>query len=483
MKKENCLIKFGFIAICIGIIFLVASCAARYDRYGLPQYGYDFQVPEEIDDGWQTSSLEAEGIDSVIIKEMIAKILDGDIDNIHGVLIVKNGKLVLEEYFDGFDRDTKHHIFSASKSVTSILVGIAMDQKKLSGVDTNVYEWFQDYEGTKWIDQRYDIKLKHLLTMTAGIDWSGWDYPGYDSRNPTRKMMNSNDWIKYVLNREVSDPPGSRYVYNNGLTMLLGEIVRKSIGTDADKFAEKNLFAPLGITDHSWDKGPNGVLNTAGGLSLKPRDMAKIGYLFLHNGQWNERQIVSQEWVNESVKDHVNQFTLFGSGYGYQWWCGKSKINDQVIEAFFAAGHGGQYIFVCPALDCAVVVTSKWVGNPLGEFRPQMLLVNHILPAMLSPGSPIIIKPDPARLDKYTGEYEFPQWELKANVRRRDDRLLIDLPKSVEKEVKPLDENEFLYPLDGYGDVRLKFTEDTSGEITQMVAYFGYANIIFTRKT
>jgi len=482
MKIPCYLRKAGFITLCIFIIFSVVSCAARYSRYGLPKYGYEYQIPEQLDDGWQTSTLDAEGVDSGRINEMMGKILDGDIDNIHGIVVIKNGKLVFEEYFDGFDRKTKHRIFSASKSVTSILIGIAMDQNKLPDVDTNVYELLPEYEGTKWIDQRYDIKLKHVLTMTAGLDWSGWDYPGYDFRSPTRKMFVSSDWLKFVLDRKVSDPAGSRYIYNNGLTILLGEVIRESTGEGADIFAEKNLFAPLGITDYRWNKGPKSVLDTAGGLWLKPRDMAKIGYLFLHKGKWYGKQIVSQDWVNESVMDHVNQYVFFGTGYGYQWWCGKGKFNERVVETFYAAGHGGQYIFVCPALDCVTVVTSKWIGNSLGEFRPQMLLVNYILPAILPPATPEVIKPDPATLEKYAGDYEFPKWKLTATVRRQGNQLYINLPKSAGREVRPVAENQFLYSLKGYGDVRLEFAENGTGEITQMITYFGYANITFKKR-
>ena len=131
MKIPCYLRKAGFITLCLIILFSVVSCAARYSRYGLPKYGYEYQIPEQIDDGWQTSTLDAEGVDSGRINEMIGKILDGDIDNIHGIVVIKNGKLVLEEYFDGFDRETKHRIMSASKSVTSILIGIAMDRVKL----------------------------------------------------------------------------------------------------------------------------------------------------------------------------------------------------------------------------------------------------------------------------------------------------------------------------------------------------------------
>lgn len=483
MKRSYYLRKTGFITLCVFIILSVVSCAARYNRYGLPQYGYEYQIPEQVDNGWRTSTLDAEGVDSDKINEMMGKILDGEIENIHGIVVIKNGKLVFEEYFDGFDRETKHRIFSASKSVTSILVGITIDRGMVRGVDTRIYEFFPEYEGTKWIDRKYDINLKQVLTMTAGLDWNDWQYPGYDRRDSTNQMTRSGDWMEFVFNRDSMQPAGSQFAYNNGLTILLGGIIKNTSGQNPIRFAEKNLFARLGISDYSWDKGGGGIVNTAWGLSMKLRDMAKIGYLFLHKGQWNGRRIVSEDWVNESVKVHVNQDVFLGTGYGYQWWCGKSKINGQVVETFYAAGHGGQYIFVCPALDCVAVVTSKWIGNSLGEFRPQMLLVNYILPAMLPFASPEEIKPEPATLQKYTGEYEFPKWKLRATVHRRGDRLYIDLPKTAEREARPLAENQFLYSLKGYGDVRLEFTEDGSGEMTQMVAYFGYANITFRKKS
>jgi CubicO group peptidase (beta-lactamase class C family) len=264
--------------------------------------------------------------------------------------------------------------------------------------------------------------------------------------------------------------------------MLLGGIIKSTSGQNAINFADKNLFARLGISDYTWDRGSNGIANTAWGLSMKPRDMAKIGYLFLKGGKWHNKRIVSQHWVDDSVRDYAKQDVFLGTGYGYQWWYGKTIINGQCIEAFYAAGHGGQYIFVCPSLDCVTVVTSKWIGNPLGEFRPQMLLVNFILPAMLPAASSEVINPEPSTLEKYSGEYQFLKWKLKATVRRQADRLYLDLPKSAEKELRPLAENQFLYSLKGYGDVRLEFPEDRSGEITQMVAYFGFANITF-RKT
>jgi len=470
-----------FITGTVLILSVFIACASRYNRYGLPEYEYEYQTPEKIEGGWETSSLEAVGVDPAKINQMIRAILDGDIENIHGVLLVINGKLVLEEYFDGFDRDTQHRLASASKSVTSMLVGMALDRGMIRNADTPVYEFFPEYSETKWIDQQYQVKLKDALTMTAGLDWRGWDYPDHDSRDTTNQMARSSDWIKFTLDRVTIQPSGKQFIYNNGLTMLLGGIVKNASGLSTDKFAEKHLFTPLGISDYTWDKGPNGAVNTAWGLSLKPRDMAKLGHLYLHRGSWNGRQLVSQQWVAESVKDHVKQYVLFGSGYGYQWWCGKTNIQETKIDMFYAAGHGGQYIFVCPALDVVVVITSKSLGNPFGEFRPQMMLVNYILPSLL-PASPTkVLSPDPAALEAYAGKYENKTWKFAANVRRDANRLYLQLLKSNEAELVPIAKSRFSYYLQGLGNVQLQFIDDSSGKAGAMVAYMGFANITFNK--
>jgi CubicO group peptidase (beta-lactamase class C family) len=153
---------------------------------------------------------------------------------------------------------------------------------------------------------------------------------------------NINVLIREVLNKNLKD------IYSDGLTMLLGGIIKRSTGMYADEFAEKHLFTPLGISEYSWTKSPGGSVITAWGLSLKPRDMAKIGYLFLKNGKWNDRQIISQKWVSESTKAQITEVTV-GYGYGYQWWCGEKDIYDQFIKVYYAAGMGGQLIFVSPS--------------------------------------------------------------------------------------------------------------------------------------
>jgi CubicO group peptidase (beta-lactamase class C family) len=456
------------------IIGLILSCSPRTTRWGLSQHDYTYQVPEKIHDGWEYSDLKAEGVDPNKINELMGNILKGDIKNIHSILLVKNGKLIFEEYFYGYNRDTKHIMYSASKSITSILVGIAMDQKMIPNVDQKAYEFLPDYKGTKWVDQKYDITLKHMLTMSAGIDWKDWKYPIRDGRNSTGAMVRSSDWIKFVLDRDMIERPGDRFNYSDGLTMLLGVIIKNSTRMYADEFAEKHLFTPLGISDYSWKNSPGGSVITAWGLSLRPRDMAKIGYLFLKNGRWKGKQIVSQKWVNESTKTHMTDVEL-GSGYGYQWWCGKTNINNQVIEVYYAAGMGGQYIFVCPSLNLVAVITSSTIGNPLGELRPQVMMTDYILPAMLPPApSRKTIKLDPKTVDRYVGKYKSNLSNLALTIFRKGDKLFVTTPYRKIVELFPESEYRFFGISKEIGDIQLDFTNDEKGNIQKVIVHFGF---------
>jgi CubicO group peptidase (beta-lactamase class C family) len=205
-------------------------------------------MPEKIDDGWETSSLTMEGLDSSKIIDMIYGIVSKRYKGIHSVLLIKNGKLVLEEYFYGYNRDRLHALHSVSKSITSILVGIAIDRKMIPNVNKQVYEFFPNYIDTRWVDQKYDITLEQVLTMSAGIDWDERSKPLTNSRNDIVALVfYSDDWIRYVLNKELVELPGERFNYSGGLNILLGGIIKESSGLYADKFAERYLFGPLNI--------------------------------------------------------------------------------------------------------------------------------------------------------------------------------------------------------------------------------------------
>jgi CubicO group peptidase (beta-lactamase class C family) len=410
-------------------LLLASACATGYPRVdskGQPQYEYVYHVPEDTGDGWETSSLDVEGVDVERVKELIRNILDRRFENIHCVLLVKNGKLILEEYFYGYDRDKKHQLRSATKSVTSILVGIAKDQKMIKSVDQKLYEFFPEYEEIDWSTPKNKISLKHVLTMTAGLDWNEWTYPDSDTRSSIYGMARSDEWIEFVLKREIVQSPGEIFNYSSGLSLVLGAILKNKTGLYANEYAGKYLFGPLGISEFSWQQGPNGMVYTSGGdrgLWLRPRDMAKIGLLFINKGNWKGQQIVSTEWVNESTKPHISAF-FGGSEYGYQWWRGKKAFGNKTIGVFYAAGRGGQYIFICPSLHFVAVFTSKVYYNPFGPLRPQVMMTDFIIPAMLllSP-SPANTELEPKFRSEYTGEYESKLLRLKLNISEEGNEL------------------------------------------------------------
>ena len=310
--------------------------------------------------------------------------------------------------------------------------------------------------------------------MTAGLDWNDRDYPDTDTRSTTQAMIRSDDWIRFVLEREAVEAPGSTFVYNNGLTMLLGAVIKTTTGLDADQFAKKYLFDPLGITDYSWQKLPDSTIVTAWGLKLRPRDMAKIGYMMLRDGKWRGKQIVSSSWAKESTSAQTEGDVILGSGYGYQWWRGNTAANSRTIETFFAAGKGGQYIFVCPALELVTVFTSKPEDHPMGELRPQIIMANYIIPAMMSPLSPrraIKLKSD--ILEKYVGDYENKRLKVPLMIFKEGDNLFF---KNAEETgmLFAETENQFYGTSREIGNFQANVYKDDKGEIKHIIVKVGF---------
>jgi CubicO group peptidase (beta-lactamase class C family) len=199
-------------------------------------------------------------------------------------------------------------------------------------------------------------------------------------------MASRADFFRYVLERPIATTPGTKFVYNSGISLMLGEIIYNASGLRADKFAERYLFSPLGITNYFWGKAPNGVVNTLGGLALRPRDMAKIGYLFLNGGRWQGKQIVSEKWVKESTKQQIGASQLptwfLADGYGYQWWLGSFHVCGQTVESYSARGRGGQFIIIFPTLQMVAVFTG-WNDNELLR-QPLDMLQRYLLPAAMT---------------------------------------------------------------------------------------------------
>jgi CubicO group peptidase (beta-lactamase class C family) len=375
---------------------------------------YQYTVPEETNDDWKTTPLSSENIDAGLVEELFNRVINHQYTNIHSVLVVKNGKLVIEEYFPGrahalgrplqdaqyreFNRATLHESHSVTKTVNSILMGIAVDRHLIRSVEEKISAFFPEYADLFADRAKGQLRLKHFLSMTGGLSWDEWTYPYTDARNDILRMLYSKDPFRFVLERPVVTRPGTRFLYHSGISLVLGEIIHKASGLRADKFAERYLFAPLGISDYSWETFSNGTVNTGGGLWLRPRDMAKVGPLYLNGGHWQGKQIVSGELVKESTKQQapthaywfewwpftwgysfLHKAPLIHFEYGYQWWLRSFPVRGRKIATYSAEGRGGQFIFLVPEFQMVAVFTG-WNDNASWDL-PLDMLQRYILPA------------------------------------------------------------------------------------------------------
>jgi CubicO group peptidase (beta-lactamase class C family) len=374
--------------------WVLASLLAISRAHAAPSYEY--VPPERVNDGWETTDLAAEKMDADLIRALCDRVLSGGYKNIDSVLVVKDGKLVIEEYFPrqevlgarrgrALRRVSPRQLYSATKSVTSILIGLAIEQRLIRDVDVKVSTFFPEYADVFAQQGKDQLRLKDLLTMSAGMSWDEWSFAYGDPRNDALKALLSPDPMRYIFERPVVAARGTTFTYNTGISVALGEIVRKASGLRADKFAERHLFEPLGISDYYWAKVPDDLVETSGGLFLRPRDMAKIGQLYLDGGRWRGKQIISREWIDASTKNYIDGAQIpawvQADGYGYQWWLGtfNSASDKRTVRSYSARGRGGQFIFVFPDQHLVAVFTG--LNDNLLMNQPLDMLRRFVLPA------------------------------------------------------------------------------------------------------
>ncbi|HPJ79983.1 MAG TPA: serine hydrolase [Prolixibacteraceae bacterium] len=346
----------------------------QVDQAGKPILKYHYRVPDPSGEDWKCSSLAEAGMDSSLIVVLMNKILSQEIPDIHSLLILKDDQLVLEEYFHGYSRDRLHRVHSVTKSFTSALLGIAIDKGLIPDDNEPVWKYFAERDSTRWVKEKYDIRIKHLLSMTAGLDWKGLT-PG--ESNDDMDMYKTHDYFGFLLNKELKFSPGTHFCYNNGLSLMLGHILEKSSGLSVEAFANETLFAKPGITDYAWDVDDNGITRTDGGLKLRPLDMLKFGQLYLSNGKWKEDRIISENWIHYSTGQKIGSND---AGYAFHWWIRNYKVNNAVIRTIYALGHGEQAIILVPEFRLVFVMTA---GNYLQtEHRPFEILQDYILPSL-----------------------------------------------------------------------------------------------------
>lgn len=341
---------------------------------------YQYVAPVKRSDAIEVSTLENSGINISLIQSLMTEILHqtgkAGGEKTDSILIMRHGKLVLEEYFWGQTADNPHIISSVTKSVLSLLVGIGWDQKAID-IDERVTAYFQDYKDSRWYQGNYPINIRHALSMTSGTDWN--DEDGKETA-PSLAMLHSKDAIGFVLDRVLIHRPGSVYHYDNGLPTLMGFLLARTTRQSIDDFAQKHLFGPLGITNYQWTMLPEGKPLAAGGLYLSSRDMIKIGQLVLQKGKWQGRQIISEDWIHKAT---TSQTPSNGYPYGFYWHLGGQQgayINKPDIV--MALGQGGQMIAIIPSEQLVIVITSSNWHHPFPKGIPFHYLSKYILPAL-----------------------------------------------------------------------------------------------------
>ena len=363
---------------------------------------------------WPTASPAAVGLDGKVLAEIDADIAAGKYGNVDSVLVIRHGKLVYDRsyrheydrsyskeagersalnandptgpynYFNPwwhpfYRRGDLHTLQSVTKTITSVIIGVARTRNVFPALDTPVLKFFDEAKVANVDERKRRMTIRHLLTMTGGFDWNE-SLPYSDPNNTTSRMEASFDWVDFTINRPMAREPGTLFNYNSGETMLLAHIFRRATGRDIEEYAAQHLFAPLGIERYFWKRSPAGLIDSEGGLYLSRYDLAKIWYLFLKGGVWEGRQMVSADYVKDSVAPIIPVAPGSAVKYGLKWWlfpygAGGSRL------AWAGSGFGGQMPIVLPDLDLVIVLTG-WNVLPSGPRLGHRVAIDRVLKAV-----------------------------------------------------------------------------------------------------
>ena len=343
--------------------------------------------------GWPTASPGDSGLSDARLRSLDAAVRSGEFKKIGSVLIARHGKLAYEGYFDGNgdgDPATLRNTRSATKSITDVLIGIAIDEHKLSGVDARIMALLPERaRRMQNPDPRKSaITVEDFLTMSSPLECDDWNDA---SRGNEERMYLVEDWTQFILDlpirgrmhagEQVEAPPYGRYFsYCTGGVFTLSEVLEKATGTRTDRYALEKLFRPLGIANAEWVYSPMNIPQTGGGLGLTSRDLLKIAQLYLDGGQWQGKRIVSEEWVRSSTRPHVRIDET--TEYGYLWWLKSFKWGEKSYPAFFMSGNGGNKVVAIPELDMSVVITSTNYNTHGMHEQTEKILTDYVLAAV-----------------------------------------------------------------------------------------------------
>jgi CubicO group peptidase (beta-lactamase class C family) len=362
MKKISLII----IAIIGSIAFVGNGFTAKKELHSQNQISLKDYWPIN---NWRTSTPEEQGMSSDTLTRMINFLKESGKD-INSITIIRNGYLITDAYFYPFQKGFKHSINSSTKSVLSVLVGIAIKEGNIKSINDKVLDYFPDLKIVKIDSRKKNLTIRDLLTMSTGLDWE------FSNNLSTNQMVQSKDWTQFVLDLPMKEEPGHSFNYCNGAAHLLSAIIQRSTGKSAAEFAAAKL--QLGIEDAYWSYSPESVNSGYSGIYSLPTDVAKFGYLCLKKGKWNDKQIIPESWLNESTtKQTQANWTPLFPGYGYMWWINR-------FGGYSALGYGGQYIFVVPDLELVAVFTG---GLFKETFYPGEIMEKYILASVKSSGA------------------------------------------------------------------------------------------------
>lgn len=342
-----------------------------YPRLGQSGKSNSYHPPLAEKDGLSVGDLQKTGLDSTLLNMMTQKIINGTYPNIHSVLIIKDGRLVFEEYFYEYTQQSLHQLRSATKSFISALAGIAIDKGLIKSVHEPVLPFFPEYQISNNSDGKRMITIENLLSNQSGLDC---DISNSQAVGNETQMDYSADWVKYTLDLPMSDVPGGKGMYCSGNPITVGRIIEKQTKLPLPEFARQTLFSPLGITRFDWRFQPDSSsAETYCQLSLRPRDMAKFGLLYLNKGMWQGKQLISEDWIAASLTKHS---VVQNVNYGYLWWLKYLNAGGKRFDGYTAQGNGGQRIYLWPAHNMVTIITG---GNFNQQSPADELLAKYIL--------------------------------------------------------------------------------------------------------
>jgi len=363
---------------------------------------------------WTMTTPPEVGLDARVLTAFDADISEGKYGYVDSLLVIRHGKIAFERYYghdyaDIYREEARtpgplvvgdltgpynyfnawwhpyyqdsdlHTMQSVTKSVTSVIVGIAVSRGEFPDLDTPVLDFFEPGAVANVDERKKRMTIRHLLTMTAGLDWNE-NLAYTDPDNSWSDLQQARDWVRFTMDRPMATAPGDAFRYNSGATLILGHVFNKAIGRDLETYAVKHLFEPLGI-EYFWKRTPSGLVDTQEGLYVSTRDMAKIMYLLSTGGRWEDQQILSEDWVRDSTAPFI-AITDDGSGeYGYKWWLSNFEYDGERRVAIAGSGYGGQTPVLLPDYDLVIVVTG-WNTLPDQPYLSMREAVGRVLAAV-----------------------------------------------------------------------------------------------------